>query len=217
MKAVSLWSGGKDSCFAYYRALSLGYEVLALFNVLDPDGKISLSHGLPSQLISEQAKMTGVPIIQKAVPKQRYEQEFKALIRKWKKQKDIKGIVFGDIYLQEHKDWIDKVCSQIDVEAIMPLWGKDTKELINNFINDGFKAIVIATKVNFLGKEWLERKIDEEFIKDLESLGNIDLCGEKGEYHTFVFDGPIFKEPAKFTTGRKIFRDKHYFLEMFLP
>lgn len=217
MKVVSLWSGGKDSCFAYYRALSLGYEVLALFNFLNHDGKNSLSHSLPSQLIFEQAKMTGLPIIQRAVLKEKYEQEFKALIREWKREKDIKGIIFGDIYLQEHKDWIDRVCSQIEVEAIMPLWGRDTRELIDEFVKAGFEAILIATNADFLGEEWLKRQINEEFIKDMEALGNIDLCGEKGEYHTFVFDGPIFKEPAKFTTGRKIFRDKHYFLEMFLP
>jgi len=212
MKVVSLWSGGKDSCFACYQAIALGYEVLALFNFTQVDGEESLSHGLPSEVILEQAELTGIPIVQKAMPKEAYRDEFKRLITEWKNKVGIGGIVFGDIYLQEHKDWIDRVCRELDVEAILPLWGRDTKELILEIINSGFEAMVVSTRAELLGKEWLGRKIDHEFIEELSP--EIDPCGEKGEYHTFVYDGPIFKKPVEFVTGKKILKNNYCFLEL---
>jgi uncharacterized protein (TIGR00290 family) len=212
MKVVSLWSGGKDSCFACYKAITLGYEVLALFNFTQANGKESLSHGLPSEVILKQAKLTGIPIVQKVMPKEAYRDEFKRLITEWKKKVGIHGIVFGDIYLQEHKDWIDKVCQELEVEAILPLWGRDTKELILEIIDSGFKTIVVSTSAGLLGKEWLGRKIDNKFVKELSP--EIDPCGEKGEFHTFVYDGPIFKKPVEFITGKKLLKNNHWFLEL---
>jgi len=212
MKVVSLWSAGKDSCFACYRAMVSGHEVSALFNFTQADGQDSLSHGLSSEVIRQQAELTGIPIIQKAIPKEAYRDEFKRLITEYKDKEGIRGIIFGDIYLQEHKDWIDRVCRELGVEAILPLWGRDTKELILEIINSGFKAIVVSTGAGILGKEWLGRKIDNEFIEELSP--EIDPCGEKGEFHTFVYAGPIFKKPVDFILGERIKKDNHWFLEI---
>lgn len=214
VKTISLWSGGKDSCFACYKAISRGYKIAALFNFTNSDGKNSLSHGLEAKLILKQAAMTDIALVQKAMPKERYREEFKSLIFTWKKKEGIKGIVFGDIYLQEHKDWIDKVCEELQVEAIMPLWGRDTKELIEEFVQAGFKALVVSVKQDCLSKEWLGKNVDEEFIKEINALGNVDLCGEKGEFHTFVYDGPIFKKPVAFGIGQKFLKDKYWFLNI---
>jgi uncharacterized protein (TIGR00290 family) len=214
MKVVSLWSGGKDSCFACYRAIQQGYKVASLFNFINVDGKKSLSHGLSAGLLRKQAELTGMPFLQKAMPKETYRAEFKRLINEWKKRAGIEGIVFGDIYLQEHRDWIDKVCQELEVSAIIPLWGKDTKGLIKEFVQAGFKAIVVAVNLQVLDKDWLGCQINKEFIEDLEERGDIDFCGENGEYHTFVYDGPLFKKAVNFRTRKKLSGDKYWFLEI---
>lgn len=154
MKVISLWSGGKDSCFACYKAISSGYEVLALVNFIQLDAENSLSHGLSSEIILKQAQRTGIPLVQKTMPDNKtYRDEFKTLINNWKKKSNIEGVVFGDIYLQEHKDWIDKVCEETEVKAIFPIWRKDTSNLIEEIINSGFKSIVVSVKKDVLGKE----------------------------------------------------------------
>jgi uncharacterized protein (TIGR00290 family) len=214
MKVISLWSGGKDSCFAYYKAKLRGYKIISLFNFTNSNGANSISHGLSSQIIRKQAIMTGIPLFQKAMSNEDYEKDFKALILKVKRSEGIRGIVFGDIYLREHKDWIDRVCKEIDVEPVMPLWGKDTSRLVNEFIKRGFKAIIVSTRKELLGKEWLGREINTELVEEFQKMGNIDLCGEKGEFHTFVYDGPVFKNPVKFITGKKTLKDNHWFLEL---
>ena len=215
MKAVSLWSGGKDSCFACYKAKLQGLEVVSLINFTDYSGNGSVSHGLSADIIQKQSRLTGIPFLQKPMPQKGYRDAFLALIREYKTKEDIGGIVFGDIYLQEHRDWIDKVCAELKVEAILPIWTKDTKGLIKEIIASGFKSIVVSVKKDVLGKEWLGRQVDHEFIKDLEKIGDIDLCGEKGEFHTFVYTGPIFKKPVEFTVGEKVLKDSHWFLELF--
>lgn len=214
MKVVSLWSGGKDSCYACYKAMSSGYEVAALINFTQANSHTSLSHGLSAEVILNQAESTEIPVIQKAMPQGSYRNEFKKLIAGLKATKEIKGIVFGDIYLQEHKDWIDKVCGELEVEAILPLWGRETKGLALEIIGAGFKAIVVATNSKFLGQEWLGRQVDGQFVEDLIALGNIDLCGEKGEYHTFVYGGPVFKKSVEFIVGEKTLNDNRWFLRL---
>ena len=211
MKVVCLWSGGKDSCLACYKASQQGYRIISLFNFISENG-FSLSHGLSSELIFNQVKMLDIPLVQKVMPKKTYREQFKDLINEWKKEKEIKGNVFGDIYLQEHKDWIDRICQEVEVKAVMPLWGLDTKKLIREFIDSGFEAIVVTTDANILGPEELGLKIDQSFIERLKP--GIDPCGERGEFHTFVYNGPGFRQAVKFKTGRKIFKDHHWFLEL---
>jgi uncharacterized protein (TIGR00290 family) len=194
MKTVGLWSGGKDSCLACYKAIAMGHQVVSLVNFTQPDGEGSLSHGLSAEIISKQVGLTGIPLIQKAIPQGSYEKEFKSLIAQLKKDLGITGIVFGDIYVKEHKDWIDRVCKEMDIEPILPLWELDTKKIISDFIDRGFQTIVVCVKHDVLGNEWLGRKIDRKFIEDLGKLNSrIDPCGESGEFHTLVVSGPMFK------------------------
>jgi uncharacterized protein (TIGR00290 family) len=214
MKAVCLWSAGKDSCFAYYKAKQQGHNIISLFNFTEFDGANSLSHGLSAGIIHRQITATGLSFLQKPMPKENYRNEFIALIKQWKKENGIEGIVFGDIYLEEHKEWIEMACKESGVAPIFPLWGKDTAILINEIIGAGFKAIIVSVLKDSLGNEWLGRKIDNDFVKEIDGLGNIDPCGEKGEFHTFVYDGPIFKKPVEFSIGEKISKDKHWFLEL---
>ncbi len=214
MKVVSLWSGGKDSCFACYKAKLQGYQVVSLINFTNYDGNGSLSHGLSADIIQRQLRFIGIPFLQKPMSQKNYRDAFQALIQEYKINEGIEGIIFGDIYLQEHKDWIDKVCAESEVKAILPIWTKDTGGLIKEIIDSGFKSIVVSVKKGLLGKEWLGRQVDHEFIKDLKKAGDIDPCGEKGEFHTFVYDGPIFRKPVEFVAGEKVLKDNHWFLKL---
>lgn len=215
MKVISLWSGGKDSCFACYQAKLQGHQISAVVNFTNSDGADSVSHGLSAQIIQRQAEMIEIPLLQKAIPKEGYRDVFKALIEELKAKEGVEGIVFGDIYLQEHRDWIDKVCEELKVEAILPIWTKDTERLIKEIVNSGFKSIVVSVKKDKLGEQWLGREIDDRFVSDLKALGEIDLCGEKGEFHTFVYDGPIFRVPMRFSIGeKKETQDGHCFLDI---
>lgn len=213
MRVVSLWSGGKDSCFACYKAIAGGHKIISLFNFTERGGRVSLSHGLNPELISRQAKSIGIPLTQKEMPKEGYRGDFINLILEWKEKENIQGVVFGDIYLREHKDWIDKVCEESKIKAIFPLWKAGTKALAREIIESGFKAIVVTANADLeAGEKWLGRAFDKDFIQGLAP--GIDPCAENGEFHTFVYDGPLFKHPVAFSPGKKILKDKRWFLEL---
>ena len=213
-KAFVSWSGGKETSLACYKATqNKNLTIKYLLNMISEDGKHSRSHGISSALLRAQADAMGIPIIQRKTTWEGYEGVFKEAVSELKKE-GVKTGVFGDIDLQEHRDWVERVCREIGIRPVLPLWKEDREKLLREFIRVGFKAIVIATKADLLGKKWLGRKIDEEFIEDLKRLNNIDLCGEKGEYHTFVFDGPLFKKRIEITKSKKVLRKKHWFLEI---
>lgn len=213
LKAFVSWSGGKESTLAFYRAMKNCIQSVCLINMLSEDGSYSRSHGINSELIKAQAEAIGIPIIQRKTTWESYEDNFKDTIMQLKNE-GVEAGVFGDIDLQEHREWVERVCRETGIKAILPLWGEEREKLLMDFITSGFKAIVCSTNASFLGSEWLGREVDYKFIEDLKALGNIDLCGEKGEYHTFVYDGPIFREPVKFTKNKKVLKGKNWFLEI---
>lgn len=214
MKAFVSWSGGKETSLAYYRAKDIdNFEVKYLLNMVSEDGMHSRSHGISSDLLRAQAEAIGIPIVQRKTTWKNYEEEFKKAVSDFKKE-DAQAGVFGDIDLQEHRDWVEKVCKDMGIKPILPLWKEEREKLLEEFIDLGFKAIIVATQAELLGKEWLGQRIDEKFIEDIKALGNIDLCGENGEYHTFVYDGPIFKRPVEFIIGKKILKDRRWFLQL---
>ncbi len=129
-----------------------------------------MSHGLDRKLIALQAQAMGLPILQQKVTWETYEAGFKDALEKLK-LKGITGLVTGDIYLQEHKDWIDRVCGESGVKAVLPLWEMDTAQLLTDFIEAGFKAIIVSVKAQFLGKEWLGRQVDSKLASELSQLG----------------------------------------------
>lgn len=217
VNAFCSWSGGKDSALALYRALKLKINVLYLLNMCDEKGNFSRSHGLHYSVLKRQAYAIGIPLIQKSCSWNNYEKKFKEVVLEIKKS-NINAGIFGDIDLQEHRDWIEKVCKDLNIQPIIPLWKEEREKLMKEFINAKFKAIVVAVNNN-LGDEWLGREIDEKFIEDIKKFNaeknlNIDLCGERGEYHTFVYDGPIFKERVNFSIGKKFSKENKKFIEI---
>jgi uncharacterized protein (TIGR00290 family) len=213
-KAFACWSGGKESALSLYRIMQNNdIEIVYLLNMISEDGKYSRSHGVRAKLLKLQAKAIGIHIVQKSTTWQDYEEKFKNIVSGFKKENITVGI-FGDIDLQEHRDWVERVCKDMDIKPILPLWKEKREELLKEFIRVGFKAVVVATNGEFLGKKWLGMEINKRFVEDLKVLVNIDLCGEKGEYHTFVYNGPLFKKPVGFIAGRSILKNRHWFLEL---
>jgi len=210
------WSGGKDSCLACYRAIASGLKVSCLANTVSEDGKRSFSHGLSAEVIKVQSQAMGIPLVQRPTNSTNYEAEFKNMLRAFK-QEGIEGGVFGDIDFEEHWQWIDRVCREVAITPHLPLWGERQEKVLRDFINAGFEAIIIAAKAELFGEEWLGQKVDLDFIKHLKQLRekkDITLCGEAGEYHTLVVDGPLFKKRVEITESKKVLRNERWFLEI---
>ncbi len=213
LKAFVSWSGGKESAMSLYKAIDKGINIQYLLNMTSEDGKYSRSHRLSCNILKIQAKNIGIPLIQCRSSWKEYEENFKKTVLKLKR-KGIKAGVFGDIDLQEHREWVERVCKDMGIKPVLLLWKENREKLLKDFIKLRFKAIVVTVRRDILDQRWLGRQINEKFINDLKALNNIDPCGEKGEYHTFVFDGPIFKKRVKFMIGKKIIKNNHCFLEI---
>ncbi len=207
------WSGGKDSCFACYRAISSGLKVRYLANMIKEDGRRSWSHGLSPELLKVQSEAIGIPLVQQRTAGDKYEASFKNMLLAFK-QEGITGGVFGDIDIEEHRQWVERVCQGVDVTPYLPLWGQSQEEILSDFIGSGFEAVVVVTKADLLGEEWLGRKVDMDFIASLKQTGGIQLCGEAGEYHTFVTDGPLFDQRIEILESNRVLRDGYWFLEI---
>jgi uncharacterized protein (TIGR00290 family) len=210
-KVAISWSGGKDSCLACYKALQKGLEVSYLLNFISKD-KRCMSHGVNSNLIAAQSEAIGIPLVQREVTWDTYEEEFKKVAKELKGI-GIDGIVFGDIDVMDHLNWVIRVCNDVGILYMEPLWRLDRKQILNEFINAGFEAIVVSAKADIFGSEWLGRRIDKAFIKDaleLSATRNFDICGEFGEYHTLVIDGPIFKKRIKIHAYKIILREDYW-------
>ena len=210
------WSGGKDSCFACYRAILDGLRVSHLLNMITEDGRRSCSHGLSAELIAAQSEAIGIPILQRRTAMERYEQEFKSAIHELGKV-GVEGGIFGDIDFQEHREWVDRVCRETGVQAFLPLWSCHQTQILREFISSGFEAVLVAVKAELFGEEWVGRELDSTFIthvSDLKQELNISVCGEAGEYHTLVVDGPLFKRRIEILETSKVQRNGYHFLDV---
>jgi len=211
MSYISSWSGGKDSCFACYLALSQGYKISHLANFISQEFNRVSFHGTEARLIQLQSQAIGIPLLQKQTTWKGYEQEFKEGVRSLLPQ-GIKGMVFGDIYLQEHRDWVERVCGELGIEAILPLWNKDTEKIFIDFIDAGFEAIIVSVRDELIDKDWIGQRVDRKLLAYLKA-NNIDPCGENGEYHTLVVNGPLFKRKIEIIESSTINRDNHWLLD----
>jgi diphthine-ammonia ligase len=210
-KVFASWSGGKDCCLALNRALAEGLEVRVLANTVTADGLRSCSHGMLASVIKTQSQAMGIPIVQQPTKDDNYRDKFVEMLKTFKGD-GITGGVFGDIDFNPHREWIEGVCTETGMVPHLPLWGEDQSQLMEEFIDAGFIAVVVAVKADILGKEFLGTKIDRRF---LDSLGkDITPCGEAGEYHSLVIDGPFFKQRLVITGSEKVTRGDHHFLEI---
>ena len=215
-EAFVSWSGGKDSCLACYRAIASGIKVRYLLNMVTEDGRWSRSHGLSAELLQVQAEAIGIPLVQRRTADGTYEAEFKKALLNFRLEGITVGI-FGDIDFEEHRKWIENVCATEGVTPMLPLWGKDQEELLRDFINLGFESVIVATRADILGEERLGQLIDDAFLADLKGLRkikNVTPCGEAGEYHTYVINGPLFRRRVEIQEASNKLKDGHWFLRI---
>ncbi|MBN2516365.1 MAG: diphthine--ammonia ligase [Deltaproteobacteria bacterium] len=212
LKAFVSWSGGKDAALSYYRAMKQ-FEVTHLLNMTAEDGKRSRSHGVRTGVIQKQAEAMGLTVIQPRSSWETYEEEFKKAVLELKQQEVGAGI-FGDIDLEGHREWVERVSSDVGISAVLPIWKEKREVILREFIEAGFEAIVVAVKKDVLGDEWLGRTVDSDFINDMLKIEDVDISGENGEYHTLVLSGPVFERRINIIQSEKIIRDEHCFLDI---
>ncbi|MEK4538039.1 diphthine--ammonia ligase [Peribacillus sp. FSL K6-1552] len=210
-KFIASFSGGKDSVLALYKAVKVG-EAVGLIVMLEEEGKRSRSHGMPPELIRAQAKSIGLPVYTAAASWTDYEKVFMYLLDKAKNQ-GAEVLVTGDLDMPAHGCWHEKVTKNAGLKLGMPLWEMNHREAVEEFINLGFVTIIVTVNLSFgMRENDLGRTLTHEYVKELEARG-IDPCGEGGEFHTTVIDGPIFKFPIP-VRKCEIIKDGEY---AFLP
>lgn len=187
---------------------------VVLMNMTDRDSDLSRSHGIRHTIVVRQAECLGLPILQRATARGAYEGDFKSAVRSLIDEYGVTAGVFGDIYLEAHRKWIERVCADLGVQPIFPLWGMDTVDLMHGFVSDGFKSVVVALRKECLPLEYLGRTIDEDFIRELSAMEGVDVCGENGEYHSYVYDGPIFQSPVPLVQGVVREDERNFYLEL---
>ncbi|MGE6613445.1 diphthine--ammonia ligase [Peribacillus sp. NPDC076916] len=210
-KFIASFSGGKDSVLALYKAIKIG-EPVGLIVMLEEEGKRSRSHGMPQELIHAQAESIGLPLYAAAASWTDYEKVFMRLLENAKNQ-GAEVLVTGDLDMPAHGCWHDKVTKNAGLKLGMPLWEMNHREAVDEFMNLGFVTIIVTVNLSLgMREDDLGRTLTHEYVKELEARG-IDPCGEGGEFHTTVIDGPIFKQPIP-VRKCEIIKDGEY---AFLP
>lgn len=208
------WSGGKDSCFALMKSMEQGYLPKVLLNVLNEEGKISRSHGIPSAILEAQAAVAGLPIHLISSSWQDYEMKFTGALTQLKDQYELSHAIFGDIDLQPHRDWEEKVCLNAGLTAVLPLWQQDRKDLVMQMLASGIETMIVSCN-EIMGERFLGKKITTELIIELEALG-VDACGENGEFHTLVLNCPLFTKQISVSILHTLKHENYWFTELTL-
>ncbi|MDO9275091.1 MAG: diphthine--ammonia ligase [Lutibacter sp.] len=209
IKAIFNWSGGKDSALALYHILKEEkFDIEALMTTVSAKYNRISMHGVRNELLYAQGKSIGIPIKEIRLPEMpsmlAYDETMKTVLLELKKN-EITHSIFGDIFLEDLRAYRENKLKEVGFTAHFPLWKRNTTEIVHEFIDLGFKTVVVCVKAELLGEDFTGRVIDRDFLKDLPK--KVDPCGENGEFHTFVFDGPIFKKPIAYTLGEKIFKE----------
>ena len=208
------WSGGKDSCLALYHAIQDGGIPHSLLTILSEDGVTSRSHALPKPLIEEQAKSLRLQPVFRSASWEHYEAEFISALQEFKKA-GIEVGVFGDIDVDSHREWVRRVCAAAGIVPAHPLWERERRELLEEFIDLGFRAQIVVIDEQKLDKNFLGKIIQAKTIAEMEKAG-IDPSGELGEYHTVVTDGPIFSSKIEIKAVGQEHHEGSWFLKVAL-
>jgi uncharacterized protein (TIGR00290 family) len=211
------WSGGKDSCLACWKTVRGGTKVDYLLNTVRRESDRVAFHGVKAELVQAQARSMGIPLIQKRVGDDDYREVFISSLQELKAL-DIGNMVFGDIDVQQNREWCEGVCKDVGLRPHFPLWGADQRELLSEFIAAGFKAVTVCVDAAFFSETELAKTLDDAWLFRLDEGRKAGTgstyCGENGEYHTFVYDGPLFQKPIKFKPGEHVFRTNHWLVDL---
>ena len=195
-KFVMSFSGGKDSVLALYKMINRGYEPVALLTTIKKDKEESWTHGLDNNFLEKVSKSLNIPLLLSECDVTEYEQKFEETLVK-AKEMGATICAFGDIDIEEHKNWDIERCKNVGIEASFPLWQENREKLVYEFIESGFTTIIKTVNLDYLNESFLGKKLTKNVIDKIKNVG-VDVCGENGEYHTFVIDGPLFKEKIHF-------------------
>jgi len=218
-KVLLAWSGGKDSALAYYELKKAGkYEITALLTTVTEDYDRISMHGVRTLLLEEQAQSLCLPLekvyISKDASNEQYERRMTEKLLAYK-DKGISLVAFGDIFLEDLREYREKNLAKIGMQGIFPLWKRNSFELAYAFIDLGFKAVITCVDSQVLDRSFVGRIYNEEFLAELPS--KVDPCGENGEFHSFVYAGPIFNHEIAFMKGDIVLRDNRFYFCDLLP
>jgi uncharacterized protein (TIGR00290 family) len=210
------WSGGKDSAMALHALQSAGEQCVTalLTTVTEEYDRISM-HGVRRVLLERQAESIGLPLHAVLIPPQSSNATYEARMKEALSEHLAQGVhqvAFGDIFLEDLRVYRERNLAQLGIEALFPVWKRDTRKLARDFLHLGFRAITVCVDPRVLDPCFAGRLLDESFFADLRP--GVDPCGENGEFHTFAFDGPIFQKPIHFQIGEKVTRDGFCFCDL---
>lgn len=201
-KFVASYSGGKDSTLAIYRAIKMGMIPVELITTYNIDKERSWFHGIPDEILNRISEEISIPVSLIKTKGEEYALNFEKKLRQ-AKENGAEFCVFGDIDIEGHLEWCTDICNKSGIEAYFPLWKEERKNLVYEFIDTGFKTIITVVDNSRMPEEFAGKILTREVADEIEKSG-ADICGENGEYHTFAFDGPIFKNPVEFKAGQII-------------
>ncbi len=210
------WSGGKDSCLALYELQQAqAYRVAALLTTMTRDYDRISMHGVRRILLERQAAALSIPLHQVFITKDATNQEYETQMAQafaLYREQGIDTVVFGDLFLADVRAYREQFLARHQMRGLYPVWQRDTAAFISEFIRLGFKAVITCVNGAVLDASFAGLMIDENFRAALPA--HVDPCGENGEFHTFVFDGPLFKEAVRFSLGAKVARDSFWFCDL---
>jgi uncharacterized protein (TIGR00290 family) len=218
-KVLFTWSGGKDSALSLYMLRKFhNYEIAALLTSVTEDYDRISMHGVRRVLLEQQAQSLGLPLemlyITRNSSNEEYEAKLKDKLLQYKSQ-GVSSAVFGDIFLEDLRKYRENNLAQIGMKGIFPIWKRNTTELAHTFIDLDFKAVITCVDSNVLEGKFVGRYFDKEFLSELPP--QVDPCGENGEFHSFVYDGPIFRERIRFRRGKIVLRDNRFYFRDLIP
>lgn len=209
LDAIFHWSGGKDSALALRHIRQLrSHSIKYLLTSVNPEYQRVSMHGVRVELLERQARAIGIPLHILEVPTmptmEVYNDAMRETLQAFVRREGIGYSIYGDIFLEDLRDYRLGELAKVPMEGVFPIWKRPTRDLIVEFIEAGFKAVTVCVNARVLGEDFVGREIDQAFVDDLPD--GVDVCGENGEFHSFVYDGPIFREPVAVRTGEKVFR-----------
>lgn len=210
-RAAVSWSGGKDSCAALLRARRR-FDVVSMLTMVDEEAARSRSHGLRPEVLDLQAEALGLARVTARCSWNTYDAAFATALATVASQ-GITHVIFGDILFPEHREWAERTCRPHGLVAVEPLWGESTDTLFHEWTASGSEARIVTARAEFLDESWLGRTLSPDLAPELRRLG-VDLCGERGEYHTFVTSSPLFRMPIAVREGGRVLRSGCWALDL---
>ena len=216
-RVVLAWSSGKDSAWALHQLeQSDEYELAGLLTTVNEEFERVAMHAVRQELLEEQARLIGLPLTVVNIPwpcsNEDYEQRMASALETLLKEERIKHVAFGDLFLEDIRQYREDKMQDSCLTPLFPLWGKNTRELAEEMLTAGVKAIITCIDPRKLDQEFAGRIYDHQFLKDIDA--DVDPCGENGEFHTFVFDGPIFERALDIKTGEIVEREGFVFADI---